>query len=118
MSRFERTLFLFIITWLFVDAGADNEMRGVRLSSCNKKSCARLVTAESFRTPFQPNFLVFGEATLVLSDGSPVHAEHQRFQARDGYFDIEDQVIVLRKLINSHHQEVIYNLKDGNLISL
>lgn len=111
-----RGLVAFAIAIVTPNLRAENELHGVRLHSCNLRSCAQLDTQESFRNSFQPNQIAFGPAHLELFKDAKGKIKNQVIDAGEGYLDIQDQVIVLRHLKNSTTTELIYNLRDGRII--
>jgi hypothetical protein len=97
---------------------AENEMSSVKLTSCRPGVCTKLETKKVFRSLIQPNLLVFGGATMVLLEDSGKNKILNRYEAEDGYYDLQQQVIILRNLKHSLHHELIYDLTEGKFIYL
>lgn len=93
-----------------------NVMHGVTLSSCRETVCTRLVTDEVSRSSLSPGLMAFGRAHIqILSqDGKTLI---KSYEASNGYYDLDGQVIVLRGLIHSKHSEMILNLELGREVS-
>jgi len=115
--RDKRGFILLLLAALFsAQAYALNELREVKLTSCRPGVCTELDTAKVFRSNLQPNLMVFSAAHMSLVDASAGHKVLSEFEAGDGYYDLREQVIVLRNLKHSIHHELIYDLKEGKFI--
>ena len=95
---------------------ADNDLQTVKLSSCGPAICTRLETEHGFVSTIQPNIMAFGPAHLFLVDSARHRKILRQFDAGEGYYDMRDQVIILRDLKHSVHRELIYDLAQSKFI--
>jgi len=94
---------------------AQQVLQKAKLTSCNEKACTKLVSPEIHRSTISPNIMAFGEVTLDVFDVSGATKPAQSFKAQDGYYDMEEQIIILRDLRGSKHKELIYNLTNNSI---
>ena len=55
--------------------------------------------------------MAFGDVTLEIFTAQAPRKQLQSFKAQDGYYDMQEQIIVLRDLRDSKFKELIYNLE-------
>ncbi len=86
-----------------------------KLTSCNPSFCSVLESENIERSNLQPRIMAFGEATLEITDSKNPMKPVRVIKAGDGYYDLSDQMIVLRDLRDSKKRELIYDLKTNSL---
>ena len=95
---------------------AHNELREVKLTSCRPGVCTTLETKKSYRSTLQPHIIAFSEAKMTLVSATDRTKVISQFEGQDGYYDLEEQVIVLRGLKKSLKSELIYDLTQGKFL--
>jgi hypothetical protein len=116
VSAKARAVFILLIGLFSASVYAGNELRSVRLSSCHQEFCTKIETEKIFRSDLQPGILSFADAKMVLVDLGHDEKILRSFEAADGYFDLRQQVIVLRNLKKSAHRELIYKIAEGRFL--
>lgn len=108
--------FLTAIFLIPLSVQAQQTLSEATITNCGPSACSRIVTREISRSSLKLSMLAFESARLEIVTPDPSHKIIQAYEAKDGYFDFEDQVIVLRGLKNSKHSELIYTLEDNKLM--
>ncbi len=102
---------LSVLFFFGFSALAQQVMHTAKLTSCNKNACSLLVSPEIHRSNLSPNIMAFADVTLGIFASDDSHKQLQSFKAADGYYDMQEHIIVLRELRDSKFKELIYNLE-------
>jgi|GEM_PF-4692807 len=111
-----KLLFLALLFCLQHIASAQQLLSNVKISNCSEFACSRLTASEVHRSTLNLGLMAFDRATLEITTPDSAHKILQTFEAEDGYFDLQQQVIVMRGLKNSKHKELIYNVAENKIL--
>ncbi|MGE4130752.1 MAG: hypothetical protein AB7F86_03895 [Bdellovibrionales bacterium] len=101
---------LCLMVFVGFPAFAQQVMKSTRVMSCNAQACTRILSDEIHRSNLSPSIMAFGAAELSVFAKEKPDVDIQTFLAEDGYYDMAEDVVILRGIRGQKFHEVIVNL--------
>lgn len=100
----------------YLGSAHGNEVVGFKLSSCGLRQCIQVKSPKAWQSRFIPNY-AFSSATILILDKKSQKVL-KTIEARDVFYDLAIEKILIREPIKGLHHQAFYDVKAEQLVEM